>query len=87
MCSSRRHGLDFGYTSLLDEVIADELNDSSTGFAKTIILVPNATQQAVAVGRDVAKAMGVPSSAVQTTDEIGTIADVVVIVGADFTSK
>ncbi|MCW2671409.1 MAG: cell envelope-related transcriptional attenuator [Frankiales bacterium] len=57
------------------------------GFAQTIVLVPNATEQSVAVGRSVAKAIGVPGSAVQTTDEIGTIADVVVIVGADFKPK
>jgi hypothetical protein len=57
------------------------------GFAQTIVLVPNATEQSVAVGRSVAKAIGVPGSAVQTTDEIGTIADVVVIVGADFRPK
>ena len=54
------------------------------GFQKTLVLVPTATEQSVAVGQSVAKAIGVPTSAVQTTDEIGTIADVVVIVGADF---
>lgn len=57
------------------------------GFPQTIVLVPSADDKAVAVGRQVAKAIGVPSSAVQTTDEIGTIADVVVIVGADFKPK
>jgi hypothetical protein len=57
------------------------------GFAKTIVLVPDATEAAVAVGRQVARAIGVPSSSVQTTDEIGTIADVVIIVGADFKPK
>lgn len=57
------------------------------GFKNSIVLVPNATEAAVAVGRQVARAIGVPSSAVQTTDEIGTIADVVVIVGADFKPK
>ena len=54
------------------------------GFKNTIVLVPNATEQAVSVGQQVARTLGVPASAVQTTDEIGTIADVVVIVGADF---
>jgi anionic cell wall polymer biosynthesis LytR-Cps2A-Psr (LCP) family protein len=57
------------------------------GFAKTIVLVPTATEQSLAVGRSVAKALGVPGDSVQTTDEIGTIADVVVIVGADFKAK
>jgi hypothetical protein len=49
--------------------------------------VPTATEQSLAVGRSVAKALGVPGDSVQTTDEIGTIADVVVIVGADFKAK
>ncbi|MFN2540502.1 MAG: LCP family protein [Mycobacteriales bacterium] len=57
------------------------------GFRTTIVLVPDATEAAVAVGRQVARAIGVPGSSVQTTDEIGTIADVVVIVGADFKPK
>ena len=57
------------------------------GFAKTIVLVPTATETAVAIGRAVARAIGVPASSVQTTDEIGTIADVVIIVGADFKPK
>ncbi|MCU1621194.1 MAG: cell envelope-related transcriptional attenuator [Frankiales bacterium] len=57
------------------------------GFANTIVLVPTATEQSLAVGRSVAKALGVPGDSVQTTDEIGTIADVVVIVGADFKAK
>ena len=54
------------------------------GFEKTLVLVPAATQQSVSVGQSVARALGVSISSVQTTDEIGTIADVVVIVGSDF---
>lgn len=54
------------------------------GFTKTLVLVPAATQQSVDVGQSVARALGVSISQVQTTDEIGTIADVVVIVGSDF---
>jgi hypothetical protein len=54
------------------------------GYKNTIVLVPTATSQSVSVGQQVARTLGVPASAVQTTDEIGTIADVVVIVGADF---
>jgi anionic cell wall polymer biosynthesis LytR-Cps2A-Psr (LCP) family protein len=59
-------------------------NANKFGYAKTIVLVPAATEQEAALGRSVAKAIGVPSSSVQTTEEIGTVADVVVIVGADF---
>jgi hypothetical protein len=59
-------------------------NAPKFGYKNTIILVPTATEQSITVGEQVARALRVPSSAVQTTDEIGTIADVVVIVGADF---
>lgn len=59
-------------------------NAQHFGFTKTLVLVPSATQQSASVGQDVARALGVSVSQVQTTDEIGTIADVVVIIGADF---
>lgn len=54
------------------------------GFKSTLILIPDASDKSVSVGQDVARALGVSVSAVQTTDEIGTMADVVVIVGEDF---
>jgi hypothetical protein len=47
------------------------------------VLVREATPEAQALGERVAKALGVPPDSVQTA-EIGTIADVVVVVGADF---
>ena len=62
-------------------------NADHFGYAKSSVLVPNATEQAITAGNAVAKAIGVPASAVQTSDQIGTIADVVVIVGADFRPK
>jgi len=58
-------------------------NNASFGVTKTRVLVKEATPQAQALGERVAKALGVPLDSVQTAD-IGTIADVVVVVGADF---
>ena len=50
----------------------------------TQVLVKDATPEGGALGARVAKALGVPPSSVRTSDQIGTIADVVVIVGKDF---
>jgi anionic cell wall polymer biosynthesis LytR-Cps2A-Psr (LCP) family protein len=58
-------------------------NNASFGVAQTKVLVKEATPEAQAVGEKVAKALGVPLDSVQTA-EIGAIADVVVVVGADF---
>ena len=58
-------------------------NNATFGVAKTRVLIKEATPEAQAVGERVAKALGVPLDSVQTA-EIGTIADVVVVVGADF---
>lgn len=54
------------------------------GYATTLVLVPDRTAAGQALGERVAKALGVPGAQVGTQD-IGTGADVVVIVGADFT--
>jgi anionic cell wall polymer biosynthesis LytR-Cps2A-Psr (LCP) family protein len=58
-------------------------NNATFGVQKTRVLVKEATPQAQAVGEKVAKALGVPLDSVQTA-EIGSIADIVVVVGADF---
>jgi anionic cell wall polymer biosynthesis LytR-Cps2A-Psr (LCP) family protein len=58
-------------------------NNASFGVTRTRVLVKEATPQAQAVGEKVAKALGVPLDSVQTA-EIGSIADIVVVVGADF---
>jgi anionic cell wall polymer biosynthesis LytR-Cps2A-Psr (LCP) family protein len=58
-------------------------NNASFGVARTRVLVKEATPEAQAVGEKVAKALGVPLDSVQTAD-IGAIADIVVVVGADF---
>jgi anionic cell wall polymer biosynthesis LytR-Cps2A-Psr (LCP) family protein len=58
-------------------------NNPTFGVARTRVLVKEATPEAQAVGEKVAKALGVPPDSVQTA-EIGAIADIVVVVGADF---
>jgi anionic cell wall polymer biosynthesis LytR-Cps2A-Psr (LCP) family protein len=58
-------------------------NNSSFGVEKTKVLVKEATPEAQAVGEKVAKALGIPADSVETA-EIGAIADIVVVVGADF---
>lgn len=64
-------------------VFVGSRNADSFNYATTLVLVPDATPAAQAIGLKVATAIGVPASAVQTST-IGTVADVVVVVGADF---
>lgn len=58
-------------------------NAVSFGVATTEVQVPEATAEAVALGRRVAAALGVPETAVRTAQPT-SVADVVVVVGADF---
>ena len=62
-------------------------NASRFDYAATQVLVKDATPEAAAIGARVARALGVPVSSVSTSDQIGTIADVVVIIGRDFKAK
>lgn len=62
-------------------------NADRFGYAQTQVLVKDATTQGAALGARVAKALGVPASSVSSSNQIGTIADVVVIVGQDFQAK
>ena len=64
-------------------VFVDSRNAPTFGYEQTQIFVPTATPEAQALGERVAKAIGVPATAVVTQD-FGTVADVVVLVGADF---
>ncbi|MDQ3503118.1 MAG: LCP family protein [Actinomycetota bacterium] len=64
-------------------VFVGSRNAPSFGVATTQILVPAATAEAQALGQRVAAAIGVPPTSV-ATQEFGTVADVVVLVGADF---
>jgi hypothetical protein len=65
-------------------VFVGSRNAPSFGYAKTQVLVKDATTAGGALGARVARALGVPGSSVQASTQIGTIADVVVIVGRDF---
>ena len=64
-------------------VFVGSRNAPEFGYQTTQVLVPEATAEAQALGERVAEALGVPPTSVGT-QEIGTVADVVVLVGADF---
>jgi hypothetical protein len=60
-------------------------NASRFGYAKSLVLVPTSSgAEGQQKGAVVAKALGLPASDVALTDQGQTIADVVVILGADF---
>ena len=65
-------------------VFVGSRNANAFTYAKTQVLVKDATTQGAALGARVARALGVPASSVMASDQIGSIADVVVIVGRDF---
>lgn len=65
-------------------VFVGSRNAPTFGYDKTEVLVKDATPAGTALGDRVAQALGVPLSSVMTSDQLGTIADVVVIVGRDF---
>lgn len=64
-------------------VFAGSRNAPSFDYKRTLVLVPDNTVEAQQLGERVAKALGVPASAVASSD-LGTVADVVVVIGADF---
>jgi len=64
-------------------VFAGSDNAPRFGYTTTQVLVPEATPEAQALGERVAKALGLPGLQIGT-QELGTVADVVVVVGADF---
>ena len=65
-------------------VFVGSRNAPDFGYPETQVLVPRATAEMQALGERVAQAIGVPPTSV-VTQEFGTVADVVVLVGADFT--
>lgn len=65
-------------------VFVDSRNAPQFGYAQTQVFVREATPEAQALGERVAKALGVPATSVARQD-FGTVADVVILVGADFT--
>ena len=64
-------------------VFVGSRNAPEFGVTATQVLVPEATPEAQALGTRVAQAIGVPPTSVVTQD-FGTVADVVVLVGEDF---
>ena len=64
-------------------VFVGSRNAPEFGVTTTQVLVPAATPEAQALGVRVAQAIGVPPTSVVTQD-FGTVADVVVLVGEDF---
>lgn len=69
---------------LVDEgfVFVGSRNAPRFDYQNTVVLVPEATPEAQLLGERVAAALGVAADV--RTDELGSIADVIVIVGADF---
>lgn len=65
-------------------VFVGSRNADRFGYPTTQVIVPQATSEAQALGERVAQAIGVPATSV-VTQEFGTVADVIVLVGADFT--
>ena len=64
-------------------VFVGSRNNASFGVTRTRVLVKEATSEAQVLGARVAKALGVSEEAVQTA-ELGSLADVIVVVGSDF---
>jgi hypothetical protein len=50
----------------------------------TLVIVEDASTASVELGQKVAEALGVPATAVQVAEDGQNVADVVVILGADF---
>ena len=64
-------------------VFVGSRNASEFGYQQTQVIVPDATPEAQKLGERVAAAIGVPATSVVSQD-FGTVADVIVLVGADF---
>jgi hypothetical protein len=71
-------------TRLVEEgfVFVGSRNAPRFGYENTVVLVPESTPEAQLLGERVASALGVRPDV--RSDELGTIADVIVIIGADF---
>lgn len=51
----------------------------------SVVIIPDGTEQSVSRGQRVAAALGLPDSAIAPSDRGQTVADVIVILGSDFT--
>ena len=54
---------------------------------RSVVLIPDATAPSRALGSTIAQLLGLPQAAVELDPDQTTIADVVVILGSDFTPK
>ncbi len=59
-------------------------NAARFGQEETLVIIPDETQAAIAVGEEVAEALEVPATAVQVAEEGQNVADVVVVLGEDY---
>jgi hypothetical protein len=59
-------------------------NAEQFGLEQTLVIVADASTESLALGAEVAQALGVPETAVQVAEDGQNVADVVVILGADF---
>jgi hypothetical protein len=59
-------------------------NAAQFGYAKSVVLIPDASTQSRREGADVAAALRLPPSSLRIAAQGQTIADVVVVVGADY---
>jgi anionic cell wall polymer biosynthesis LytR-Cps2A-Psr (LCP) family protein len=60
-------------------------NASSFGQAKTNVILPDTTPESLAWGADIVKALGLPDTAVKVAEDGQSVADVIVVLGEDFT--
>ncbi|HEX7186600.1 MAG TPA: LytR C-terminal domain-containing protein [Actinomycetes bacterium] len=60
-------------------------NAAEFGFEESAVIIPDGTEKSVSRGQRVAASLGLPESSVTTSDRGQTVADVIVILGADFT--
>ena len=65
-------------------VFVGSRNAPTFGRPKTVVLVRDATAEQQALGLRVARALRVPDASVQVSTEVGTTADVIVVVGRDY---
>lgn len=61
-------------------------NASTFTAEPSVVIIPDGTEQSVRRGQRVAAALGLPESAIAPSDRGQTVADVIVILGSDFTA-
>ena len=80
-------GIEQDAAALLREEGYDFFNGGNAkqfGYEQTLVLIPDSTPASQALGEDIAATLGVPATSVQVNGQGSSIADVFVILGADF---